>query len=76
MTALLTNKSFQVYTLLLASIATLGTLLGIGAIDNSTGQSYLFGIIGLGIGLPLSAGTTTTTTTQVAPNTTQTKVTA
>lgn len=59
MITLLTNRSFQVFVIILAALAAVSTLLAIGTLTN---DNLLYTIVGIGIGIPLSTAPPVTVT--------------
>lgn len=54
MTALLTNRSVQVFVIVLAALAAVSTLLATGTLDKTTGTNLLYGVISFALGVPLT----------------------
>jgi hypothetical protein len=54
MVALLTNKTFQVFFIILAGVAAITVLIATNSIPESTGLPILAGILGVGVGAPVT----------------------
>jgi hypothetical protein len=52
--ALLTNKSFQVFCIVLAGVGALSALVATGSIPEATGVPIIAGLLGVGIGAPVT----------------------